>query len=341
MNIHEIGNVDNLVHNLSKDNNKIIGFGCFSYGINEYWATVISMIQLLLQYDKRLDIALEDIYPKTKNINDIINRKSQFVIGGDYYYNSQYPLESYASPEYDSIEFLNFIQYLLHLNNSGANINIFGVGPLFHQTIITNLAQAKVQEMNKDSLLPPEFIYKYYPSMYNDNSSIAKYVINNSHNFRNKDVFMANMVKYIYEKRKSPILFLGHVQYVQKLKLDTYKSFGYLMNKKYGNKYAAIGTASALGKIKFTGEYNPGPDFFKKPLQLDYVDMGSLQRYVQNNYNFQDYVILKIKSEMGYSYYISDGIKYKNSKNANYSRIDYIDYIIYFKKVTPTHNIVL
>jgi len=161
-------NIDELLVDVINTRTKILGVGCFSYGVSEYWRIVRSIIEKMAYIKKDLVILMEDDYPKISNINRLIKGKDEFELGGVYDYNVMYPLKKYTDIRYDSVEFGKFIKDLRDLNRY-YDIEIFGIRELLNRYSMHR--QIDVISDNKDE------IYEIYPEMKKDKSKYAKFIM--------------------------------------------------------------------------------------------------------------------------------------------------------------------
>jgi erythromycin esterase-like protein len=163
---------------------------------------------------------------------------------------------------------------------------------------------------------------------------------------------MYTLIDYLQKSRKRFGIFVGHVDSVQKFKLNGYKSVGYMLGKKYKDKYMAIGTASMGGVVRFVGRIKPSHQknntkihkriqYDKEPIGYKIRDRGSLQRTVRNMFTRKPYHIFKLDGKNSLYYYTSGKFKFSEQKKEYYRNIKYLDYLIYFEHSTPVHNLVL
>jgi len=248
-----LNNIDELLMDTINTRTKILGIGCFSYGVSEYWRIVRSIIEKMAYLKKKLVILMEDDYPKIANINKLIQGKDEFVLGGVYDYNIMYPLKKYTDVRYDSVEFGQFIKDLRDLNMY-YDIEIFGIRELLNRYSMHR--QVHVISDNKDE------IYELYPEMKKDKSKYAKFIMKNRKQFDKPNKFMANFADYIYKDKKRFMIIIGHNELLHISKLNGYKTMGYLLRKNYGQKYKCIGTGSTEGTIRYIGEiFNTGSSY--------------------------------------------------------------------------------
>ena len=328
-----LNNIDELLIDITNKKTKILGIGCFSYGVSEYWRIVRSIIEKMAFIKKELVILIEDDYPKIANINKLIKGKDKFELGGMYDYNAMYPLKKYTDIRYDSIEFGQFIQDLKDLNRY-YDIEIFGIRELLNRYSIHR--QVNVSGDNKDE------IYEIYPEMKKDKSKYAKFIMQNRKKFDKPNKFMADFADYIYKDKKRFMIIIGHNELLHVSKLNGYKTMGYLLRQNYGPKYKCIGTGSNEGEIRYIGEIQPIYKLYREPTTISFVDKGSLQRYLKNIHKLKDVGIYKIIDDSDLYYYTSGSFihdvygdnmhYYKNSK--------YLDYLIYFYTVSSLHNFI-
>lgn len=288
--INEIPDMNTFVYDMLSTRPKIIGYGCFAYGVYEYWSTLANMINLILSHTSSINIFIDENPTKINKLNNIINTKNPKIkLSRNYDYNNG-PLQNFVDLKYDNLEFLNFINTLNNYNINNNQINIYGV------------------YKDDNNAKPEKEIYKYITDIYNRNPKLS--------------------------------IFIGHTTLIQKVKLSQYKSVGYYLNKTFNKSYIAITTAAKQGLIKFTGDKIHNIPLFSRPLPLQFTDRGSLQRYVKNNINLDNnIIILKVSSEMGYSFYYTGESRDPFTKKQNYLLIDDFDYVIYIVMSTIVHDI--
>lgn len=125
--ITEIPNINELVNNILHNKTKVIGYGCFAYGVYEYWYVLNQLINTLLNYTSKINIFIDE-YPNNINkLNNIINSQNASIkLSKKYDYNNG-PLQQYVDLKYDNVEFLNFINILNQYNINNKEIKIYGI----------------------------------------------------------------------------------------------------------------------------------------------------------------------------------------------------------------------
>lgn len=338
-------NIKRLIKDIIKNGVSIVGLGYFSYGVHEYWTTLKEILYHISKKIGPIDIYFEDVYPKVKNINDLIHGTSIVNLAQDYDFQYTYPLKNYLSNNaFDSAEFLDFVYFLKGLNDGGNDINIFGV----------DIPVEDIQyDQNQIEVLNNKSLFKRYPSLKNESSSHLKFLKKNFKKY-DKNKFIAEFINHIFDNRRRFSLFVAHNDLVQNFQLGRYKTAGWYLKKFFGKGYLAVGTATKSGSARFVGRIQPSYQddnekvyeqiFFDfKPKSYNIKDRGSLQRVVQNNFKKRDdYYIFKMggDEESSLYYYISGKFYLDDRKNDYYRNIKDLDYLIYFPNSSPTHNLV-
>jgi len=328
-----IHNINHLVNDVINTGTKILGIGMFSYGISEYWWNIRQIIHKIASIKKKVVIMLEDVYPKVANLNKFINRKSKFKLGRTYNYDDSYPLDNYVDLKYDSVEFLKFIEDMIELNKE-YDVEIYGINEL-----IDEYSKYRKIDVIGDNL---DEIYEIYPELKKDKSKFANFIIKNRKLMRHPSKFMADFASYIHDTKKSFSVIIAHNEIVQISKLNGFKTMGYMLRERYGYKYKCIGTASRRGMIKYIGDAVPLFKYYKQPNAVVFIDEGSLQRYLENKFTIKGTNIFKVTGDSDL-YYFTSG-KFKPMRDINklsYRNVKYMDYLIYFYTIAPTHNLVL
>jgi erythromycin esterase-like protein len=297
-----------------KNKGRIIGLGEFSHGTKECWSYRMEVVKELSKVYDNIDIFIEDMHIKTRNIQDVIKNNKKIKYDDDYYYHDTYPLINYVGYRiYDCVEFVEFIKLLRALNKT-TNINIFGIDVLSQEIDVT---KSEIVKYNK---------------LENNKDKYMAYLLNNVSKYKNRDKFMADTITKLYNERKNISLYLAHDYHVSK---NINKTTGYYLKKYFGNKYISIGTASTRGSVRVDGEF-PGskPIFYKKPKIHKFVDLGDLAKLDLNVGEIYDCANSPNRKffNIGWA-----KITLKNTKF--YQKTENYDYIINLGKTTHTHNI--
>lgn len=329
-----------IVSDIEKKKAKIVGFGYYTEGVHEYWRMLKIFLYKLVKKYSNVDIYFQDVYPLVSKLNSIINEGRRVYLNKTYNSNSKYPLKKYISNNgFDSIEFLDFINSLHELNSEGNDIKIFGVKKVLEDTEYD-------QYQLYDHMQELENFYPKFAKNDTKHSLFIKSIID-----LNENEYMFNFIDYLQQTRKRLGIVVGHVDNIQKFKLGSYHTAGHLLSKKYDEKYIAIGTASMGGIVRFVGRIKPNKQrnntkiyekvkYDKQPIGYKITDNGSLQRIVSNRYPRKPYHVFKIENNNSLYYYISDKYKFSEDINEYYRNIKHLDYLIYFEKSTPIHNII-
>src|SRR5438876_12184013 len=105
-----IGSFDEIIDRVNSGKVSLMGLGCFSYGVANYWLFARSMIKDVAKVKDKIDIFLEDPYPLTERLNRVINGSADLKLAGDYKYTEDHPLRRYVrNIGYDSTDFLQFL----------------------------------------------------------------------------------------------------------------------------------------------------------------------------------------------------------------------------------------
>lgn len=304
-------------------NCSIVGLGDFSHGTRESWKLKGKFIKMLSKKKNKIDIFIEDVYPRIKKLNDYIhNVGGSLKLAGNYDYHNTFPLMEYIGYRiYDSIEFLEFIKLLKKLNSTkDKDINIYGVDVL-------------VQNQGLNTTI--DDIFAIYPQLEEDKSDYAKYLIKNSTKYKNRDIFMADSITYLYKKRKRLSIFLGHNYHISTHTIAA----GDFLKSRFKNKYIVIGTASSGGVVRIDGEFNDGKLVrYKKPKVYKFVDKGSLRKEIKEKTHGN--YIFKVDKDKSFSFFIL-GFARQDYRNLNeYDTTVKYDYIIYLFVTNPLTNIV-
>lgn len=319
-------NINRLVEDILNTNTSILGVGSFAYGVSDYWMFIKQLIKKVITVEKKMIILIDDDYPKIANLNKLITKKSKFKLGRAYNYGDTYPLDNYVSLKYDSVEFMDIINEIIVLN-SKYNIEIYGINEL-------------IDNYNKYFELDDlKVIYNLYPQMKKDKSVFAQYIIKNRKQFAHPSKFMADFASFIYDTKKQFTLIVGHNEVVQVSKFGKFKTMGYMLRKKYGHNYKCIGTASKRGVINYVGTIEPTRKLYKSPHSYVFTDDGSLQRYLLNNFKLKSINIYKVVGDRDLYYFTTGQLKSKMDEY-QYRNLKYLDYVIYFYVIGPTHNII-
>ena len=333
-------NLKSLVSDINKKKAQIVGFGYYTEGVHEYWKMLKLFIHNLAKINKNIDIYFEDVYPLVNNLNNLIHNPVQIRMGRSYNSQYKYPLKRYISNNaFDSIEFLDFINELQGLNLGSNDINIIGVNHIVEDN------QYDQYQMYD----PLKSLKKRYPQFSKDNSIKSKFI--KSIVDLKENQYMYTLIDYLQKSRNRIGIFVGHVDSVQKFKLNGYKSVGYMLGKKYNDKYIAIGTASMGGIVRFVGRLKPSYQknntkiyekiqYDKEPIGYKVRDRGSLQRTVKNMFQRKPYHIFKLDGKNSLYYYTSGKYKFSESENDYYRNIKHLNYLIYFEQSTPVHNLI-
>ncbi len=331
--LDKIKNLDNLIEKIIKNGIELVGIGEFSHGTHECWKVKMDLIERLVEAKGEIDIFFEDTYPRTKNLDELINNKQKFQVGKDYKFRDEYPLKKYTSNRvYDCVEFLIFMDKLRNLNKN-YKINIYGVDVLI---------QWSEEDLKQELLHKKKSIYEFYPEIKKDKSKLAKYIIKNQEKFSNGNKFMADTIKFIKNGSKRFGIFLGHNEHVVNEKIRNFKTTGYYLNEYYGDKYVSIGTASNGGEIRYGGERIPIFKLYEKPQTFPFIDRGSMARYIKVNYKGKkDQLVFKTTDETDLTIFSVGWAKVDDEDKYYIKNIKDFDYVIYLFKTIAVHNIII
>ena len=251
-------NLNEIEKDIANNKIKLLGLGCFTYGFSNYWLLVREMICAIAESKEKFDIFLEEPYPLTEKLNDVIHGKFDLKLDGDYEYFEEHPLKGYVQNiGYDSTDFLQFIKLLQDLVKSGVKINLYGVGPILSKNDM-NLIMDHKERVDK--------ILKYYPNLKNHK------VINKlEYGLTDPEFYTYSLIMDITLKNKNFSLFIGHVDLVQKLKLGRYETVGYKLDKMLHGDYVTIGTSGDEGSITFVAKIEPGKQQNNVKIYSNYI----------------------------------------------------------------------
>jgi len=334
-----IKNFDEVVEKVRLGKISLLGLGCFSYGVANYWLFARSMIKDVSRIKDKIDVFLEDPYPLTEQLNRVINGISDLKLAGDYKYTEDHPLRHYVkNVGYDSTDFLLFLGDLQELNRSGKQVNIYGVGPLLTKSDF-NLIQSIDERAAK--------IKEFYPKL--PVNSFAK-----AHDYGIKDPneYTAAYITNLMTRNGNFGIIIGHDDLVQSIKLDRFETTGYKLKQEFKNRYVSIGTTGNAGQVTFVGELTPTfqkrntqiyPELnmyrYPEPKELD--DNGSFQNYVNNRFKPKtNNTYVKVLKGSDLSYYSSHEIMTDMTDGNKYDTIGGLDYILFFKEVSPTTKLI-
>jgi hypothetical protein len=335
-----IKNFDEIIDRVNSGKISLLALGCFSYGVANYWLFARSMIKDVAKVKDKIDIFLEDPYPLTERLNKVINGKADMKLAGDYKYTEDHPLHNYVrNIGYDSTDFLQFLGDLEELNRSGKQINIYGVGPLLTKSDL-NLIQSIDERAAK--------VREFYPKLPSN-----KFAKEHSYGIKDPDGYTAAYVKDLMDRNGNFGIIIGHDDLIQSVKLERLETAGYKLKQMFKDKYIAIGTTGNTGKITFAGELTPEfqkrntriyseLNMFKVPEPRDLNDNGSFQNYANNKFKPKtNRTYLKVLKDSDLSYYSSPEIMIDMTDGNKYNTLGGLDYVVYFKEVSPTNNLIV
>jgi len=333
-----------IIKNLNKNNTQILGLGYFTNGNGNYWKFSGTFIKELMNSHGALDVFLNEPYPLTHKLNAVINNREDLILNGDYDHADSHPLKEYLnSVGNDHQEFVVFLKVLNDLGNSGKTINLFGVGSLVKKSDY-NLVSDKYEQ--------PEYVHKLYPNLQVDDNGLHDEMKKGNYGIDDPDMYMQLMINYFRTDGRMGIIIANDTK-IQKVKVGNYETLGYKLDQQLGNKYACLGTTGNEGKLLFAGrlksdyqirktKVEPDMELFEKPKVFDFKDSGSFQRYIKRRKLDKDGdVLLKVERDLNVHYYRSNELKSDQDDKENFSNVDDLDYVMYFKDVEPCHLLIV
>lgn len=324
--LHQIHNINVLIDEII--NSKIIGIGEFSHGTSECYKIRIKLIEKIIKKLKKIDIYFEAPNIFANNIDKYITGKEKLNLYEEYNFRNVYPLMDYVGYRvYDCVEMLNFIKKLKSFNKK-YDIRFFGVDVL-------------IQSNSSDTKRLKKKIDLLYPQIKKDKSSFTKFLIEKVDLYNNRDKFMCEAIKFLYNKRKRFGIYLAHDWHVGYNIIPNYCSCGKYLSDYFGSEYISILTSSSCGTVRIDGEIDKfnNMSIYKIPKSMKFNDMGSLSTYIKNIYSDKNNImIFKTNSKTKLSIFEIGWAK-EDYKNINIYVNIHSDYIIHIFKSTATHNI--